>query len=341
MIKELGDNVNELPIVKEYENRIVEILSCDDITECFDEMLQIGARIISGALSQEGKRELADRIRKSVYFLPNEDTAEMLRHIAYLHLMVRLTDSKDFYTEFLAYIDGIRIDERYRFFLLMQARYLSYQKPYIITLESDRLFHKIYKRSKKFYECRLGNVGKFLKLHERRPDQTIILTQQYLTDTHRETHLTNLIAQEIMVSMCQNTFIINTNDLLPVSNVVPLFGIEGHNSMQYLANANNVYIRGLSVPFFQCDDRMPSEDEMNIILSTIMDVRPEYIISCGDHSITASLAAKFIPVIPGYQIAPVDDPQVVRENLLDYRRMIEEKRFWQIRFRVSENKASI
>ena len=330
--------MNELPIVKEYENRIVEILSSDDITECFDEMLQIGARIISGALSVEGKRELAERIRRSVYFLPNEDTAEMLRHIAYLHLMVRLTDSKDFYTEFLAYIDGIRIDERYRFFLLMQARYLSYQKPYIITLESDRLFHKIYKRSKKFYQQRLGDLGSFIKLEGRRPDQTIILTQQYLTDTHRETHITNLIAQEIMVSMCQNTFIINTNDLLPVSNVVPLFGIEGHNSMQYLANANNVFVRGLSVPYFQCDDRMPSEDELHIILSTIRDVRPEYIISCGDHAITASIAAGIVPVIPGYQIAPTDNPQVIRENLLEYRRMIEEKRFWQVRFKVQEAK---
>ncbi|WP_026527176.1 hypothetical protein [Butyrivibrio sp. VCD2006] len=330
--------MNELPIVKEYENRIVEILSCDDITECFDEMLQIGARIISGALSPEGKRELAERIRKSVYFLPNEETPDMLRHVAYLHLMVRLTDSKDFYTEFLTYIDGMRIDERYRFFLVMQARYLSYQKPYIITLESDRLFHKIYKRSKKYYQGRLGEVGGFIKLAQRRADQTIILTQQYLTDTHKETHLTNLIAQEIMVSMCQNTFIINTNDLLPVSNVVPLFGIEGHNSMQYLANANNVFVRGLSVPYFQCDDRMPSEDEMHIILSTIKDVRPEYIISCGDHSITASMAAGIVPVIPGYQIAPVDDPQVIRENLLDYRRMIEEKRFWQVRFKVQEAK---
>ena len=330
--------MNELPIVKEYENRIVEILSCDDITECFDEMLQIGARIISGALSPEGKRELAERIRKSVYFLPNEETPDMLRHVAYLHLMVRLTDSKDFYTEFLAYIDGMRIDERYRFFLLMQARYLSYQKPYIITLESDRLFHKIYKRSKKFYQQRLGDIGEFIKLSGRRSDQTIILTQQYLTDTHRETHITNLIAQEIMVSMCQNTFIINTNDLLPVSNVVPLFGIEGHNSMQYLANANNVFVRGLSVPYFQCDDRMPSEDELHIILSTIRDVRPEYIISCGDHAITASIAAGIVPVIPGYQIAPTDDPQVIRENLLEYRRMIEEKRFWQVRFKVQETK---
>ena len=330
--------MNELPIVKEYENRIVEILSSDDITECFDEMLQIGARIISGALSPEGKHELADRIRRSIYFLPNEDTADMLRHIAYLHLMVRLTDSKDFYTEFLAYIDGIRIDERYRFFLLMQARYLSYQKPYIITLESDRLFHKIYKRTKKFYQQRLGDIGDFIKLKDRRADQTIILTQQYLTDTHRETHITNLIAQEILISMCQNTFIINTNDLLPVSNVVPLFGIEGHNSMQYLANANNVFVRGLSVPYFQCDDRMPSEDELHIILSTIRDVRPEYIISCGDHAITASIAAGIVPVIPGYQIAPTDDPQVIRENLLEYRRMIEEKRFWQVRFKVQEAK---
>ena len=330
--------MNELPIVKEYENRIVEILSSDDITECFDEMLQIGARIISGALSPEGKHELADRIRRSIYFLPNEDTADMLRHIAYLHLMVRLTDSKDFYTEFLAYIDGIRIDERYRFFLLMQARYLSYQKPYIITLESDRLFHKIYKRTKKFYQQRLGNIGDFIKLKDRRADQTIILTQQYLTDTHRETHITNLIAQEILISMCQNTFIINTNDLLPVSNVVPLFGIEGHNSMQYLANANNVFVRGLSVPYFQCDDRMPSEDELHIILSTIRDVRPEYIISCGDHAITASIAAGIVPVIPGYQIAPTDNPQVIRENLLEYRRMIEEKRFWQVRFKVQEAK---
>ncbi|WP_026509867.1 hypothetical protein [Butyrivibrio sp. LC3010] len=329
--------MNEFPIVKEYENRIVEILLSEDITECFDEMLQIGARIISGALSPEGKRELAERIRKSIYFLPMEDTPDMLRHVAYLHLMVRLTESKEFYTEFLSYVDGMRIDERYRFFLLMQARYLSYQKPYIITFESERLFHKIYKRSKKYYEDTLGGGGNFLKLTSRNCGQTVILTQQYLTDTHRETHITNLIAQEIMVSMCQNTFIINTNDLLPVTNVVPLFGIEGHNSMQYLANANNVFVRGLAVPYFQCDDKMPSPDELRVIISTLRELRPEYIISCGDHSITASLAAKIVPVIPGYQIAPDDNPQHIRENLLNYRRMIEEKRFWQIRFKVSEN----
>ncbi|WP_029322848.1 hypothetical protein [Butyrivibrio sp. AE3004] len=330
--------MNEFPIVKEYENRIVEILSCEDITECFDEMLQIGARIISGALSPEGKKELAERIRKSIYFFPREETPDMLKHVAYLHLMVRLTDSKEFYTEFLSYVDGMRIDEKYRFFLLMQARYLSYQKPYIITVESDRLFHKIYKRSKQYYSDKLGGLGHYLKLSDRKAGQTVILTQQYLTDTHKETHITNLIAQEIMISMCQDTFIINTNDLLPVTNVVPLFGIEGHNSMEYLANANNVFVRGLAVPYFQCDDKMPSEDELKIILGTIREVRPEYIISCGDHSITASLSAKMVPVIPGFQIAPDDDPQHIRENLLHYRRMIEERRFWQIKFRFNEEK---
>ena len=330
--------MNELPIVKEYENRILEILTSDDITECFDEMLQIGARIISGALSAEGKRELANRIKRGMYFWPHETTADMLRHVAYLHLMVRLTEDRDFFIELLSYIEGIRIDERYRFFLLMQTRYISYQKPQIITIEADRIFHRVYLRCKKFYCDRVGEAPPYIKLSDRECDQTVILTQQYLTDSHRETHIVNLIAQEIMVSMCQKTIIINTNDLLPVGNVVPLFGIEGHNSMQYLANANNVFVRGLSVPFFQCGDMMPSENELKVIMGTLQEIRPEYIISCGDHSITASLAARFLPVIPGFEIAPNENPQTIRENLLNYRRMIEEKRFWQIRFRIQDDK---
>ncbi len=330
--------MNELPIVKEYENRILEILTSDDITECFDEMLQIGARIISGALSPEGKLELSNRIKRGMYFWPNETTADMLRHVAYLHLMVRLTFDRDYFIELLSYIEGIRIDERYRFFLLMQTRYISYQKPEILSVEADRIFHRVYLRCKKYYLDRVGVAPDYIKLQDRQCDQTVILTQQYLTDSHRETHLVNLIAQEILVSMCQKTIIINTNDLLPVGNVVPLFGIEGHNSMQYLANANNVFVRGLSVPFFQCGDMMPSENELSVIMGTLREIRPEYIISCGDHSVTASMAARFLPVIPGYEIAPVDDPQTIRENLLNYRRMIEEKRFWQVRFRIQEQK---
>lgn len=326
--------MNELPIVKEYENRILEILQSDDITECFDEMLQIGARIISGALSTDGKRELANRVKRGMYFFPRETTLDMLRHVAYLHLMVRLTESRDYFIELLSYIEGIRIEEKYRFFLLMQTRYISYLKPEIVTLEADRIFHRVYMRFKKYYEGRIDVPTDYIKLDQRNCDQTVILTQQYLTDTHRETHMVNMIAQEVLVSMCQNTLIINTNDLLPVGNVVPLFGIEGHNSMQYLANANNVFIRGLSVPFFQCGDSMPSDNELIVILNTLREIRPEYIISCGDHSITASLAARFLPVIPGFEIAPKEDPQAIRENLLNYRRMIEEKRFWQVRFRV-------
>ncbi len=328
--------MNELPIVKEYENRILEILLSDDITECFDEMLQIGARIISGALSYEGKQELALRIKRGVYFLPKETTADMLRHVAYLHLMVRLTEDRDYFIELLSYIEGIRIDEKYRFFLLMQTRYISYQKPEIVSLEADRIFHRVYLRCKKYYADRIDIPGEYIKLADRNCGQTVILTQQYLTDSHKETHRVNMIAQEVLVSMCQNTLIINTNDLLPVGNVVPLFGIEGHNSMQYLANANNVFIRGLSVPFFQCGDMMPSENELTVILGTLREIRPEYIISCGDHSVTASLAAKFVPVIPGHEIAPKEDAQLIRENILNYRRMIEEKRFWQVRFRVQE-----
>ncbi len=330
--------MNELPIVREYENRILDILTTDDITECFDEMLQIGARIISGALSPDGKKELAERIKRSVYFFPKETIADSLRHVAYLHLMVRLTQDRVFFIELLSYIEGMRIEEKYRFFLLMQTRYITYNNPTIITLDSDRIFHRIYKRCKEYYDSRTQYCRKFIKLSDRQCDQTVILTQQYLTDSHRETHLTNLIAQEIMVSMCQNTIIINTNDLLPVGNVVPLFGIEGHNYMQYLANANSVFVRGLQVPYFQCDDQMPSEKELGIILGTLSEIRPEYIISCGDHSIAASLAARMLPVIPSYQIAPTDDPQIIRENLLNYRRMIEEKRFWQIRFRLEESK---
>ncbi len=329
--------MNELPIVKEYENRILDILLSEDITECFDEMLQIGARIISGALSVDGKKELANRIKKAMFFLPCETTADILRHVAYLHLMVRLTESRDYYIELLSYIEGIRIDEKYRFFLLMQTRYIAYHKPEIISYESDRIFHRIYLRSKKYFSDRVGVSYDYIKLAERNCGQTVILTQQYLTDTHKETHMVNMIAQEVLVSMCQNTLIINTNDLLPVGNVVPLFGIEGHNSMQYLANANNVFVRGLSVPYFQCGDMMPSENELTVIMGTLREIRPEYIISCGDHSITASLAAKMLPVIPGYEIAPKEDAQLIRENILNYRRMIEEKRFWQIRFKIQNH----
>ncbi|WP_026497344.1 hypothetical protein [Butyrivibrio sp. WCD3002] len=328
--------MNELPIVREYENRILDILSSEDITEYFDEMLQIGARIISGALSPEGKKELAERLRRNMYFFPRETMADMLRHVAYLHLMVRLTESREYFMQLMHYIEGIRIEERYRFFLLMQTRYISYLKPQIISAESDRMFHNIYLRSKRYYADLVGNLGDFVKLRDRNCGQVVILTQQYLTDTHKETHLTNLIAQEVLVSMCQNVMIINTNDLLPVSNVVPLFGIEGHNSLQFLDNSNSVFIRGLSVPFFQCTGDMPSEKPLRVILSTIREMRPEYIISCGDHSITASLAAGIVPVIPGHEIAPNDDIQLIRENILEYRRMMEEKRFWQIRFRVQK-----
>ena len=305
--------------------------------DSFDEMLQIGARIISGALSPEGKLELADRLRRNMYFLPAETTEDMLRHVAYLHLMVRLTQDRDMFLELLSYIEGIRIDERYRFFLLMQTRYISYQKPDIMSLESDRIFRRVYLRCRDYYAGRTGVANDYIKLADRDCGQVVVLTQQYLTDTHRETHIVNMIAQEVLVSMCQNVLIINTNDLLPVSNVVPLFGIEGHNSMQYLANANNVFIRGMSVPFFQCGDMMPSDNELTVILGTLRELSPEYIISCGDHSITASLAAKFLPVIPGYEIAPGEDAQLIRENLLNYRRMIEEKRFWRVRFGVRDD----
>ncbi|MBQ7679705.1 MAG: hypothetical protein IJT34_07630 [Butyrivibrio sp.] len=316
--------------ISDYENRILDILYADDITGYLNEMLAIGAELGRATLSEAECLDLAARIDRGIWFYGAEDLNASLRHVAYLHLLTKLTRSPVRYAELVRYIGRMQMEPRYLFFLLTQAGHLADVWPGLGSGMAHRDYYATYRRIVEAFGTRCGADLTRLGRKERLPHQAVILTRQYLNHTHRPTQICEDIARCMLNDLQQDVMIINTNDLLPVGHVVPLFGIEGHNSMEYLQEMNYTFIDGVSVPYFQCENNMPDVNAMKVILETIRELRPQYVVSIGHYSPVASLAARLLPVIPADDLMPEMGPVGIRANLLRHRGMISDGRYRKV-----------
>ena len=319
--------------ISDYENRILDILYADDITECLSDMLAIGVEVCDPSFPERERRELAERIGRGICFYGEESLNDELRHVAYLHLLVRLTHRSATYEELIRYIGTMQLETRYRFFLLTQAGHLAQKEPDIATTASRERFMAIYRQVVEGFGGETGVTLTRMKLSERLPHQAVILTRQYLNQTHMPTRLCDTIASIILRQLDQDVMIMNTNDLLPVGHVVPLFGIEGHNSMEYLKDVNYTFIDGVSVPYFQCENNMPDINAMKVILDTLRELRPQYVVSIGHFSPVASLAARMLPVIPADDLMPEAGEDAIRDSLIRHREMIAAGKYRKVMIR--------
>jgi len=132
---------------------------------------------------------------------------------------------------------------------------------------------------------------------ERNNNFVIVITSQFIgllhgPSKHAIDHSASLIRE-----MGKNVLLINTAEIGAGAKTIPFYEAFCANYINEYSNASTLNWGEISIPFFQCNNDMPDINEIAVILQTIRDTRPGFIIEIGTGSVVAGLADRIVPVL--------------------------------------------
>jgi glycosyltransferase involved in cell wall biosynthesis len=129
----------------------------------------------------------------------------------------------------------------------------------------------------------------------RAPDTIVVITNQLLGIQHAPTADCLDYCHILQASLKKKVYLINTGDMpwmLPMPYYDPV--VFGH-AHEYSA-ARKLPFRGETIDFYQCRKPMPNLEEIDLILQSILSLKPSFILNLGHSNVTADLCAEFITV---------------------------------------------
>ena len=125
----------------------------------------------------------------------------------------------------------------------------------------------------------------------------LVLTNQFVGYLHGPTKTAADRCKILMEHMGKSVLLINTSELMTDRGYTPFWDWRRANYNSDLLNAQQVEWKSCTIPYFQCDNNMPDADVIRILLSSIRQQKPSYIISIGSGNIVAALASKIVPTL--------------------------------------------
>lgn len=208
--------------------------------------------------------------------------------------LVQVTTSASCAYEFLKYItQNPHISKESQYYLYYQLSHLFFTTEALNTPENKgalwNLFNHIFAEYKKIYECKFPLIPQT----ERNENLIVVLTAQYLTTEHGPTKTALDRCHTIVESMHKQVLLINTAECLTKVGCIPFFNANYANYASAFLQKESEEWKGVTVPFFQCDQIMPDSNYLDTLLGDLYRMKPAYIVDIGGSSILGNLCTLF------------------------------------------------
>ena len=136
-----------------------------------------------------------------------------------------------------------------------------------------------------------------IPVKERNKDMVVVITEQFIGIQHGPTKTALDRCKTLIEKMGKKVLLINSAEVLSLVGKIPFWGtMQGIYSYEKLNETYQEW-KGISVPYFQCDNNMPNFSDVETILQTIRNLAPERIITIGKGGILGNLAARMVPAL--------------------------------------------
>lgn len=129
--------------------------------------------------------------------------------------------------------------------------------------------------------------------NQRNRNLVFVVSDQVLGNNHSPTAFA-LSWCKYLVKQGKNVLLINTAEMLSSRGKIPFVGATA-NYVDSYSELSFFEYEDIKIPFFQCPKVMPDAEILQILLNTIHEVKPGYILSISDN-IFSDLADKIVPV---------------------------------------------
>ena len=132
---------------------------------------------------------------------------------------------------------------------------------------------------------------------QRRKDVVVVITEQFIAIQHGPTKTALDRCKALITKMGKEVLLINDAEVLSQVGQIPFYGSMAGSYMPEKREETQQYWKGVTVPYYQCDNNMPNYQEVEGLLRKIRAIAPERIIAIGKGGIFANLASRMVPML--------------------------------------------
>ncbi len=180
------------------------------------------------------------------------------------------------------------------YFVWYQFKRMSLKKLIVSDKKSNLLKDELYE---KVYNGYVSELDKFLvkvPLEERNKDLVIILTIQFLDETHAPTK-TVIERASALKKLGKEVVIVNTTEQYIIKGYLPMYKTGFGRVLGKYDKISQIQIGDKLFPFMQMPENSPIEYRMQVLSEIIKKYKPYYILSIGTGSILADLCGNIVP----------------------------------------------
>lgn len=180
------------------------------------------------------------------------------------------------------------------YFVWYQLKRMSLKKLIVSDKKSNLLKDELYE---KIYNGYLLELDKFLvkiPLEERNKDLVMVLTIQFLDETHAPTK-TVIERTNTLKKIGKEVVIVNTTEQYIIKGYLPMYNTGFGRVIGEYDNIHQVQIMDNRFSFMQMPENSPMEYRMQVLSELLKKYKPYYILSIGTGSILADLCGNIVP----------------------------------------------
>lgn len=225
-----------------------------------------------------------DTLNKKIYFLSVALSAQKSIDIFFI-LIDMVWNNKQFIP-----LDTLN-------FLLWQFFHYIFAYPELNNSKTKSDIWSILNYNTMRYESVFVDMLNPIPSKERNDKFVLVLTDQFISIKHGPSKTAADRCKILIERMGKKVLLLNTAELAGKKGGIPFFGCFHASYNDGLRNIDAIEWKSCIIPYFQCDNIMPDNDIIRLILSMIRTQKPSYIISIGRGGIIAALASRIIPTL--------------------------------------------
>ncbi|OYO67771.1 hypothetical protein CG709_17250 [Lachnotalea glycerini] len=182
-----------------------------------------------------------------------------------------------------------------KFFIYHQIRFLL-EENNIPSTQRRYLMWRLYNSSADLFKLDDFKELSMIPKDKRNENLIIIITDKFIEEEDESTLKALECSKAVITDLHKNVLLINTAERLSQKGAVEYYQIHTSEYIQDKIYEQSINWKGVSIPYFQCDNNMPDKATIDTLIDTIEQLKPMCVIDLG-RSMLAKLAQNVVPVI--------------------------------------------
>lgn len=258
-----NSNKNIEALMKEYK------IILDDLSQRDQEKFIVYFKFIINNLSNENIKNYLNSFLANLEFFTSKMFDSLIEHISSNNLLT--------------------LENKY--FLFWQYTRINFTKS-LDKQVSQEIFWAFYKNIYTEYKKVFEKI-EFIPKEKRNKNLIFLFTSQFLGEAHAPTKNFLDVAYNLIKNFNKEVLIINTIEGLTNRGAIPFYNQIIANKVTQYTNTNQIPYKGINIPFYQCSNDMPNNNDILNILLIVQEYKPYFILSLST-ILTADLASNLI-----------------------------------------------